>query len=103
MSDLTVWGIGTSRTMRVHWMLMELGLDYHFHPIQSRTGETRTEEFLRRNPKHKIPVLQHGAHVLTESAAIVTYLSEVFAPPDGLYVPGDPLGAAGSMNGAHLS
>ena len=92
MSDLTVWGIGTSRTMRVHWMLIELGLDYEFHPIRSRTGETRTEEFLRRNPKHKIPVLQHGSQVLTESAAIITYLSEMFETPGGFFVPGDPPG-----------
>ena len=40
--DLTVWGVGTPRTMRVHWMLLELGLDYECHPIQSRTGETLT-------------------------------------------------------------
>lgn len=90
--DLTVWGIGTSRTMRVHWMLMELGLNYAFHAIQSRTGETMTDEFLRLNPKHKIPVLQHGSHVLTESAAIITYLSEAFETPDDFYVPDDPLG-----------
>jgi glutathione S-transferase len=43
--DLIVWGVGTGRTMRVHWMLLELGLDYECHPIQSRTGETQTDEF----------------------------------------------------------
>ena len=32
--DLTVWGVGTSRTMRAHWMLLELGLEYACHPIQ---------------------------------------------------------------------
>ena len=26
-TDLTVWGVGTPRTMRVHWMLLELGLE----------------------------------------------------------------------------
>ena len=38
-SDLTLWGVGTPRTMRAHWMLMEFGLDYEMRPIQSRTGE----------------------------------------------------------------
>ena len=90
--DFTVWGIGTTRTMRVHWMLMELGVNYAFHAIQPRTGETMTDEFLRLNPKHKIPVLQHGSHVLTESAAIITYLSEAFETPAGFYVPNDSLG-----------
>ena len=72
--DLTLWGAGTARTMRAHWMLLELGLEYESHPIQARTGETHTEEFKRLNPRHKIPVLRHGSFVLTESAAIIQYL-----------------------------
>jgi glutathione S-transferase len=80
-NDLTLWGSGTTRTMRPHWMLMELGLDYRFHPIGARTGETLAPEFRRINPRHKIPVLQHGSFVLTESAAIVQYLGETFQSP----------------------
>jgi len=83
--DLTLWGAGTSRTMRAHWMLLELGLEYHFHPIQARSGDTLSEEFLRINPRHKIPVLRHGSFVLTESAAIIQYLDETFADPARLY------------------
>ena len=80
--DLTLWGVGTSRTIRAHWMLLELGLEYECHPIGTRTGETMTEEFMRINPRHKIPVLRHGSFVLTESAAIIQYLSETFSHPD---------------------
>jgi glutathione S-transferase len=87
--DLTLWGTGTGRTMRAHWMLLELGLEYEFHPIQARSGETQTEEFMRLNPRHKIPVLRHGQFVLTESAAIIQYLSETFADSEKLYVPKD--------------
>jgi glutathione S-transferase len=78
-NDLILWGAGTSRTMRAHWMLLELGLEYQFHPIGSRTGATHTGEFLELNPRHKIPVLEHGSFVLTESAAIIQYLSNTFA------------------------
>jgi glutathione S-transferase len=87
--DLTLWGIGTSRTFRVHWMLLELGLEYESRQIQSRSGETLTDEFLRLNPRHKVPVLQHGSLVITESAAIIQYLSETFANAKQLYVPSD--------------
>jgi glutathione S-transferase len=73
--------------MRPHWMLLELGLDYDYHSIGSRTGETMTDEFLRLNPRHKIPVLQHGSFVLTESAAIIKYLSETFANPELIAIP----------------
>ena len=93
-TDLTVWGVGTSRTMRVHWMLKELGLAYECHPIQSRTGETLTDEFRRLNPWHKIPVLRHGSLVLTESAAIIHYLSETVANAHEVYVPSEAVGQA---------
>jgi glutathione S-transferase len=86
--DLTLWGMGTSRTMRAHWMLLELGLEYQFNPIRSRTGETHTGEFLRLNPRHKIPVLRHKSLVITESAAIIQYLSEVWSNPTEIHVPG---------------
>ena len=79
-NNLTLWGVGTSRTMRPHWMLLELGLEYEFHAIGSRTGETKTDEFMLLNPRHKIPVLRHGSFVLTESAAIIQYLSETYEP-----------------------
>ena len=92
--ELTLWGAGTTRTMRAHWMLMELGLDYRFHPIRSRTGETETAEFKRINPRHKIPVLRHGSFILTESAAIVQYLAETFPRPEQIYVPSDAAGHA---------
>jgi glutathione S-transferase len=89
MNELTLWGIGTSRTMRAHWTLLELGLEYSCHPIRSRTGETLSDEFIKLNPRHKIPVLRHNSFLLTESAAIVQYLTETFGNSSGLYVPQD--------------
>ena len=87
--DLTLWGEGTSRTLRAHWMLLELGLDYSCHPIRSRTGETLSEEFKQLNPRHKIPVLRDKTFVLTESAAIIQYLCDKFADPKEFFVPQD--------------
>jgi glutathione S-transferase len=37
---LVLWGVGTPRTLRTHWALHELGLDYECRPILPRTGET---------------------------------------------------------------
>ncbi len=88
-NDLRVWGIGTSRTMRAHWLLAEMGVDYELRPIGPRTGETLTEEYLRLNPRHKVPVIEHGPFVLAESAAIINYLSETFPAPEGFFVPDD--------------
>ena len=46
-----------------------------------------TPEFLKLNPRHKIPVMTHGGLVLTESAAILNYMTEVFPAPVDFYVP----------------
>ncbi len=75
---ITLWGAGTSRTLRPHWALTELGVEYVSKPIGPRTGETQTAEFRVLNPKEKVPVLVDGNFVLTESAAIVTYLGDRF-------------------------
>jgi len=82
-----LWGAGTPRTMRAHWILHEVGLRYERKPIGPRTGETQTPEFTKLNPKQKIPVLQDGDFILSESAAIVTYLAEVYGDKNGLVPP----------------
>ena len=81
---ITIWGGGTARTLRAHWTAHELGLDYQSKLIGPRTGETRTPEFTALNAKGKIPVLVDGGFVLTESAAIVTYLADTYGPDTGL-------------------
>ena len=73
-SPISIWGVGTTRTLRVHWMLHELGLPYDTRRIESRTGETGTDDYRALNPKQKIPTLVHGDLVLTESFAILRYL-----------------------------
>lgn len=94
-SRLVLFGAGTTRTMRAHWALHELGLDYEPRLVASRSGETATEEFGRLNPKRKIPVLADGDFALTESAAIVTYLGERYGRGTG-FVP-----EAGTRERAH--
>ena len=94
MSGLTLWGVGTSRTIRPHWALHELGLKYDVRPILPRTGETQTAEFTVLNARQKVPVLQDGDLVLTESAAIVTYLSDAYGTPDNRLFPDDVRGRA---------
>ena len=84
---LTIWGGASSRSMRAHWMAHELGLDYEAQLVGSRTGETQTEAFRALNPKEKIPVLVDGDLVLTESAAIVTYLGDTYGQESGLVPP----------------
>ncbi len=94
LNDLTLWGMGTARQLRPHWMLAELGLEYAYHAFHPRSGQTTTPEFLALNPRHKVPVLRHGSLLITESAAIAQYLSDAFPAPPGVYAPRDAAGRA---------
>ena len=42
---ITLWGAGTSRTLRPIWVAEELGVPYDLQPIGPRTGETQTAEY----------------------------------------------------------
>ncbi|WP_372603055.1 glutathione S-transferase family protein [Actibacterium sp.] len=65
--------IGTlkSRTLRVLWMLEELGLTYEHIKAGPRSDEARA-----LNPSGKVPVLVCPDGVLTDSTAILTYLAD---------------------------
>jgi glutathione S-transferase len=88
-AEVVLWGAGTMRTHRTLWLARELGIAYRHRPIGSRTGETKTPEFLALNPRHKVPVMTHGDLVLSESAAILSYMTEAFPVPGDFYVPAD--------------
>jgi glutathione S-transferase len=85
--DLTLWGVGTSRTVRPHWAMYELNLPYKTKPIGPRTGETKTPEYTALNPRQKVPLLQDGDFCIGESAAIVAYLSRTYPSPGRTLIP----------------
>ncbi len=73
---MRVWGIGTSRTLRAHWMLAELGLDYETREIIPRTPSMDDPDFCALNQRSKVPVFEHGDLVIGESGAIVFHLAD---------------------------
>src|SRR5215207_9938751 len=79
LKDIVLWGVGTPRTLRAHWTLLELGLQYTSRPILPRSGETKTPEYTALNPRQKIPLLQDGNFIIGESAAIAAYLTQRYS------------------------
>lgn len=73
-SGITLWGAGTTRTMRPVWVAEELGLSYRLAAIGPRTGETKTPQYTQLNPKQKIPFYTDEYIQLSESVAICRYL-----------------------------
>ena len=70
--------------------LHELDLDFELRPILPRNGDTQTAEFTALSARQKIPLLQDDGLILTESAAIVTYLSETYGQPHNRLIPTEP-------------
>ena len=58
--------------------------------LDLKKGETKTPEFLKRNPNGKVPVIVHDGSVIFESAAITLYLGEVFGTQNGLWPAAGP-------------
>jgi glutathione S-transferase len=90
MAKLTLYHAAPSRSSIVRWMLEEIGEPYEIHLLSLSKGENRAPEYVAVNPMGKVPALRHGDTVITEAAAICTYLADEF-PRAKLNVPiGDP-------------
>lgn len=71
-----LYGMPRTRSTRVTWALEEIGAEYCYHLVDLMKGEGQSPDFLKLNPFGKVPVLRDGDVLLTESAAICTYLAD---------------------------
>lgn len=68
--------------------LTEAGADFTVQNMNSRSGQLRTPEFLKLNPKHKVPVLVIDGKPLTENVAIQIFIARQF--PRAQLLPAEP-------------
>jgi glutathione S-transferase len=68
--------------------LTEAGADFTVHNMNSRSGQLKTPEYLKLNPKHKVPVLVIDGKPLTENPAIQLWIHHNF--PEAKLLPSDP-------------
>ncbi len=83
-----LYGSGGSRWVKPYWTLKELDVPFEEVPASIMKGDTRKPEFLALNPFGKLPVYQDDDIVLTESAAICTYLADKFSAKGLIPKPG---------------
>ena len=72
---------------KIRLLLAQLGIPYRWVELDILANETRTPEFLSKNPNGRIPTLQlQDGTCLAESSAIAWYLAEgsAFIPEDRL-------------------
>lgn len=85
MHDLVFYTNPQSRGRIVRWMLEECDVPYHTHVVDYG-ADMKSSPYIDINPMGKVPAIVHRGKVVTETAAIITYLAEVF-PEAGLVPP----------------
>jgi glutathione S-transferase len=88
---ITLYHSPNTRSSGALLLLEELGAPYDLHVLNMKAGENRQPAYLSVNPMGKVPAIRHGDALVTEQAAIFTYLADLF-PEAGLAPAiGDPL------------
>jgi glutathione S-transferase len=67
-----------ARSMRVLWLLHELGLEFELVTLPFSMAGLRTPEFLALSPLGRVPCLVDGPLTLVESGAICQHLCETY-------------------------
>ncbi|MXQ13598.1 glutathione S-transferase family protein [Microvirga makkahensis] len=80
---LTFYHAPRSRSSGIHWLLEELGAPYRIEIVDIRAEGGAPESYRAIHPHKKVPAIDHDDMVITERAAITTYLADAF-PGKGL-------------------
>src|SRR6185369_13976316 len=68
--------------------LTEANAKFEVRPLNFRKDQHKSAEYLKLNPKHKVPLLVVDGRVLSESAAIQIWIARNF--PQAKLLPADP-------------
>jgi glutathione S-transferase len=83
---LKLYAAPRTRSLRVAWLLEELGVDYEVVLLEFRP--TRSEFFIQQTPTGKFPTIDDDGFILCESGAILEYLLEKYPHPSLMPRPG---------------
>lgn len=78
MDHELLWMSGSPYAWRVQLALGYKRIPYISRRLDSAKQENRTSEFLRLNPRGKVPVLKTGNATLYESVAIIAFLDRAY-------------------------
>jgi glutathione S-transferase len=87
---ITVWGGQTSRSIRVVWVIEEMGLPYRIRQVDMLAPE-KDQAWLAVNPGDFLPAIQDGDVTMVESVAIMEYLMGRYGPTPLQPAPDDPV------------
>jgi glutathione S-transferase len=74
---ITIYGTtGSGNCYKPALLMTQLGIPYRWKETDTRKKESRTPEFLAKNPNGKVPLLEVDGKFLAESNAMLCYLAE---------------------------
>ena len=76
---ITLYHAPRTRSFGVLWLLEEIGVAYDLKRLDLDKNEHKAPDVLKLNALGKVPTITDGATVLTERAAICTYLADTYA------------------------
>lgn len=82
--SLRLYHYPLSRSLRIRFLLEEIGCDFELIKVDMLRGEGMSEAHLKRNPNHAVPVLEidydNGSQqTLIESGAMIIWLADQFS------------------------
>ena len=90
---LTLYYAPDTISLATHILLEEVGATYSTERIDFKTTQQRSPEYLKINPKGRMPALVTDRGILTETPAMLVYVAQAFGRPD-LALMDDPFGFA---------
>ena len=82
---LTLYYSPGACSLAPHVALKELGVEFEGRPVRVAEGEHRSKEYLKINPRGRVPTLVAEGATITEVPAILTYLA--WLKPDAPLLP----------------
>ena len=86
--DIALYYAPVTCALAPYITLTEAGAKFEVRPINMRKDQHKSPEYLKINPKHKVPLLVVDGKVLSESIAIQTWIARAF--PQAKLLPADP-------------
>ena len=74
MSEIVLYHSVASRAFVALWMLEELGVPFRIEDTDIRSRKHKAPAYLKLNPMGKVPALDDGGAIVTETPAICLYL-----------------------------
>ena len=72
----TLFYAPATASMCVHWMLLELGVEFRTEIVDFAVGDQRSPAYLKLNPQGRVPTLVIDGEAYGESSALLMLLAE---------------------------